>query len=784
MSTSSLAEHLRGLSDEQLAALLGARPDLGIPVPTDLTVLAQRAHTRMSVARTLDQLDRFALEVLDAVRLCVDADRRATRPAVLALCGPDAAEAAARTLDRLVALALIWPDGDGLRLVAAVPEVSSPYPAGLGRPVGTLVSGHTSALLAPVLAASHLPETRQPAAAALVSEAFADPGRVRALVDACPPEATAVLTRLAAGPPVGTVRDARRPVSAEDADSPVRLLLAHGLLVAVDDETVELPREVGLVLRGDAPLGEVHPAPPAVTALRASQVDAAGVGQVLEVLRRTETLLDACAAEPAGVLRGGGVGVRDLRRLARAVGVEEPVAALLLEVAAAAGLVDQTTDADPEWLPTTAYDTWRADAAERRWTVLARAWLGMARMPSLVGRRDEKDRNVTALSVEVERSGAPEVRRLALGVLAEQPADTAVPLADVLPVLAWRAPRRGGRRRDEAATSALVEAAVLGVTSRDALTGYGRALWAGADPAPALGALLPEPLDHVLVQADLTVVAPGPLEPVLAADMALVADVESAGGATVYRVTPGSVRRALDAGRTATDLHTLFATRSRTPVPQSLTYLLDDVARRHGGLRTGAATSYLRSEDAALLAEIVADRRCESLRLRRLAPTVLVTTAPGKRVLDTLRTAGYAPVPEDAGGALVLTRPDARRAPVRPRPVRPGADLPSFDAAYLADAVTALRRGDEVARETRRAPVASRSASGDSTVTLAVLQRASRDRARVWLGYVDAHGSVTARVVRPVSVGAGYLRAEDDRTDVLHTFALHRVTSAVLAEDG
>ena len=60
----------------------------------------------------------------------------------------------------------------------------------------------------------------------------------------------------------------------------------------------------------------------------------------------------------------------------------------------------------------------------------------------------------------------------------------------------------------------------------------------------------PEPLDHFLVQADLTVVAPGPLEPSLAIDIGQVADVESAGSATVYRVTEASVRRALDIGRT------------------------------------------------------------------------------------------------------------------------------------------------------------------------------------------------------------------------------------------
>jgi len=51
------------------------------------------------------------------------------------------------------------------------------------------------------------------------------------------------------------------------------------------------------------------------------------------------------------------------------------------------------------------------------------------------------------------------------------------------------------------------------------------------------------------------------------------------------------------------------------------------------------------------------------------------------------------------------------------------------------------------------------------------------------LRYVDPYGALASRTVRPVALGAGYLRAEDDRTDVEHTFALHRVTSVALADD-
>src|SRR5262249_56988572 len=117
--------------------------------------------------------------------------------------------------------------------------------------------------------------------------------------------------------------------------------------------------------------------------------------------------------------------------------------------------------------------------------------------------------------------------------------------------------------------------------------------------------LLPTPVDHVLLQADLSVIVPGPPEPTLAGELELLGQQESA---SVYRITADTVRRSLDAGYSAADLHALLARRSRTPVPQTLSYLIDDLARRHGGLRVGTAGSYIRSDDEALIAEVLADR--------------------------------------------------------------------------------------------------------------------------------------------------------------------------------
>ncbi|WP_200213581.1 helicase-associated domain-containing protein [Micromonospora coerulea] len=820
--TTSLADQLRTLPDESLAALLQLRPDLVVPVPADVSALATRAQSRVSVARALDGLDQFTLQMLDAARLTRDPEQGGTATeAILAMATagphPPAPTAVRGAVNKLRALFLLYGPEHDLHVVGGVDEVS-PYPAGLGRPAAEL----------------------DPRTAALC----ADPAKLRRTLLAAPPSARAILDRLAAGPPVGSVPPGALEapaVGAEDilppdatnggapTGSPIRWLVDNRLLVRVSGGkgggTVELPREVGLLLRRDSgPLGPLRTSPPLVATppREPKAVDSAGAGQTMEVVRHTEALLESLAAEPAPMLRSGGVGVRDLRRLARALGQDDALTALLFEVAYAAGLLgelDLTGSAttryggDQQVLPTGGYEVWRASSLAQRWEQLARAWLTMTRQVGLVGQRDDRDRPISVLSAEAERAGAPAARRAVLGVLADlEPAAAPTP-DEVLELLDWRAPRRS-RGRESAHREVLAEAAQLGVTGLGALTSYGRLLLAdvteaderGADDplglrsdaesgepstaVRALDALLPAPVDHFLVQADLTVVVPGPPDPALAGELEVVAEHESAGGASVHRVTTASIRRALDAGYSAADLHKLFRRRSRTPVPQGLTYLVDDVARKHGGLRVGSAGGYVRSDDEALLTEVLADRRLEPLAFRRLASTVLATPYQVQRMLIALRDAGYAPVPEDASGATVLARPKTRRAPAGvPASTRTFDPLaaPKLALPRLLGVVEQIRRGEAAARAARRAPAVVR---GDAVRTgpapvpghsdaLAVLQQAVRDKALVWVGYVDAHGATASRLLRPVSIGAGYLRAEDERTEMLHTFALHRITAAV-----
>ncbi|MFJ3650657.1 helicase-associated domain-containing protein [Streptomyces murinus] len=311
---------------------------------------------------------------------------------------------------------------------------------------------------------------------------------------------------------------------------------------------------------------------------------------------------------------------------------------------------------------------------------------------------------------------------------------------------------------------------------------------ATATAARLLAPLLPEPLDHVLLQADLTAVAPGPLERPLAEMLGVLADVESKGGATVYRFTPGSVRRALDAGRTAADLHDFLARHSRTPIPQPLAYLIDDVARKHGHLRIGAASAYVRCDDDALLTEILADKRAAALRLRRLAPTVLAAQSDPAALLEGLRAMGFAPAAESAEGDVLITRAHAHRTPPRtaPDPVPDGPPPP--DGTLLSAAIRAIRAGDLAATAPRK-PTGTDPAAGElprtsAAETLATVQAAVLTGDSLWIGYVNAEGAASQRVIAPIRVEGGFVTAYDHTADEVRTYPLHRITGvAELAEE-
>ncbi|MEU6000110.1 helicase-associated domain-containing protein [Streptomyces sp. NPDC047197] len=740
--------------------------------------------------------------------------------------------------------ALIWGADDRLRLVRTARELLAPAPqypspTGLGPTVAEATAGMSPNRMQDIVAAAGLPSTHDAVSAVRsLTDLFTDRTRMSALLDEAPAESVEVLSRLVWGPPYGQVT--------ADPARHLRWLLDRGLLLPTSPGTVVLPREAALHLRAGRAHRVLEPAPPAVEPLREHRpqaVDAAAASQAYMALDTVEELLKDWDEGGPTVLRAGGLSVRDLKRTAVALDVPEPVAAFWVELAYAAGLVAADGEADERYAATPAYDDWQELPAPERWSVLATAWLTATRTAGLIGGRDGKDRTLSALGPHLDRSSAPEIRHRVLTLLTTLPDGASPTPESMLARLRWERPPRGSagggasaggvssgggaasgnapmELRARIAQWTLNEAELLGVTGRGALSAHGRALLgsesegeragagsAGAPPVPPappsppsraelavsgaraarlLAPLLPEPLDHVLLQADLTAVAPGPLERPLAETLAVLADVESKGGATVYRFTPGSVRRALDAGKAASDLHAFLAAHSRTPVPQPLAYLIDDVARKHGHLRIGAASAYVRCDDEALLNEILADKRSQTLRLRRLAPTVLAAQADPGALLEGLRGMGFAPAAESAEGDVLITRAHAHRSPPRtaPEPVHDGPQL--ADNTLIGAAVRAIRAGDLASTAPRKAtPEAGDSLPRTTAAeTLATMQAAVLTGEAVWIGYVNAEGSASQRVIAPIRVEGGFVTAYDHTADEVKTYPLHRVTGvAELADD-
>jgi len=651
-------------------------------------------------------------------------------------------------LQRLLDLALAWEAPGGIRALSGVADAMRGLPVGL--------SGLR-------------PTSPDPAA----------PPEVAARLAELSPAATALLRHVDAHGGEGTTGSARRTVSPDQAATPAEELISRRLLVPRDGDAVVLPGEVGLALRGGRTTTEpVDDVPDlATTARDAALVARTAAGAAFDVVRRVELLLDHWGVQPPSVLRSGGLAVRDLKLVARELHVDDEGAALIVEVALAAGLIAEGTQPDgtPAWLPTEEFDIWSGRSIPERWARLVGGWLSSSRVPSLVGSRDAAGKSWNALAPELSSGLAEEARRLALHVLAEVPEGEVLAagtgIASLVQRIGWLRPRRPTIFAD-LVSAALAEAAALGVSGAGGLPPSGRLVAAGDLPgaAEAIAPQLPQPVEQVLLQADLTAVAPGPLESEVARRLHLLADVESRGGATVYRFSSGSLRRGFDAGWSALEVRDFLTSVSQTPVPQPLEFLVDDVARTFGSVRVGHAEAFLRADDEAALAALVHDPRARTLGLRLLAPTVAIATSPIDVLLPRLRELGAAPVVEAADGTVRVSRPDLQRARSR-RGRRPAGAVEARQAAQVQAVATAIRAGDR-AESSRPATAATTTPSG----ALAALREAIEAGSTVVIGYVDNHGATGERVVDPRRLDGGRLSAFDHRADDVREFAVHRIT--------
>jgi hypothetical protein len=434
------------------------------------------------------------------------------------------------------------------------------------------------------------------------------------------------------------------------------------------------------------------PSPPAfpdVPRQAPSLVDKVAAGTAFELVRRIEVLLEHTAVQPVRLRRDGVVASREVREISRLLDVPAAFATLHLQLAEAAGLLGVAAAGSVEVLaPASGAESWHELALATQWAALASAW------------RDA-----------LPGSGPGWLKQQLLAAFGDPNEGRVLTAADVRSWLLWQRPRQTTAIERKTA-SALQQATELGLLGLGAVASFAPDL-----DTTALDGHLPARTDEVLLQADLTAVASGPLTAAAASALNALADVESRGGATVYRFSAATLQRGLQRGWDPESILSMLHERSRTPVPQPLVYLVRDLAR--GRVSASAQTSGGPPR-----------------------PSASRTSALG--------------VPRGVDEEI---SPDSR-----------------LDRSAALRVVAELRASETSPAETNDSIV--RGAGSVTRLPVDTLREAVETGEAVWFSSVDGRGQAAERVVKAESVDSGALRAFDTGTGDAIVVPMRRITAA------
>ena len=487
---------------------------------------------------------------------------------------------------------------------------------------------------------------------------------------------------------------------------------------AVDDAvTARLsahPEVAGLQPGGTAP---ARPAAPDEQAADQDRARATGAEHAFATMTVLAELLRAVDAGDVRELVKGGIGTPLARTLGERVGADPEVVPERL------GLLDRTGLAAPgagRWAVTADGRSWLASSWPDRWVDLAGRWW----------------RSLDPAAHDVLDTAGDD-------------------LHDLVAVGRWAFPA-GARWLDAVLLDVAGTAEVLGLAVDGRLTATGRSVLVGDSGAAA--ADLPPTVEGVYLQHDLTVIAPGPLSPADDEALRTVADLEAPGLAARYRVSEDSVRRAFRAGATRDDLLALLDRLSATDVPQPLTYLVEQVATRDGGLVVdiapdGRGTVVHGTPDQLDLVGVDAELR--QLAWERLDLTTLATAHPPHVAHTALEEQRYPAVLTTAARPTTEDVPPVRRR---------GAGRTPHQAAHAL--VERLRL------TTERGEAEPEQEWLGRQIDLAV-----RGKTPIRLTVRMPDGTERPFSIVPTSVAAGRVRGRDTAVDVERTLPLSLVVA-------
>ncbi|MGQ0630031.1 MAG: helicase-associated domain-containing protein [Sporichthyaceae bacterium] len=770
----SCARFLARLDDTALTAVLAARPDsCRPPTPCGFARLAQRLCGAASLAEAMESCDRDEVRLLQALAA---RDGTSTVADLVLVTGSDESLVAA-TLDRLTRRALVWPEGPSITAPSALVAHWTGHLT--GRSAHRIARGVRADELRVAVDALGIRSTglRKPELEAAYGAAFAELAALRDHVAELGPEAITTAAMLGAGATSMYVDYHLRATF----EAGCAQLTHAGLAVRLDRFRVEVPREVA-VAGWLAGIDLALTGAPEIAV--ATDVPGTGADEAQSLLAIVTALLDEAGARAVAALKSGGVGAKERSRLAGLLATDAGTVALCVDLASATGLLART---DHGYGPSDHYRGWRDAEPAAQWASLALAWLQFEHAST---RRRLGEGKEVAPPLPLD-AGVRGLRRSLLQA-GRGPDGGLRDLVGVVAALPWLHPLQHGDPGEQVAQVAatLVESGLLGLTHAGALSTLGTSLLdalAAADPLTELiarsGVHLAAEACTLILQSDLTALVTGRADSELAELLITAATNEARGNAELWRFSPAGVRNALDHGWEADRILAVLQTRTDREVPQPLSYLVHDVARRHGNLQIHPGACVL-TGDEALVAEVAVTRALRALHLRVIAPTVLVSLSHPDTVLETLRRAGLFPVRTDADGIVQLdARPDGATPAwgevpgsscLSPR----SAGVTATPAELFADL-----RADPEGRSalSRRTPQRSAIAQQVRHLTadeIDLLTHAIEAAAPVRIGYHDRTGSHTVRVIIPAAHYGRWITAWCQLRNAEREFTLANISSA------
>ncbi|MFH0412287.1 helicase-associated domain-containing protein [Corynebacterium sp. L4756] len=724
---------LATLPKEDLHAVLSNRLDTAVPVPPDITALSTRMMLPGSLARALATCTAAELAVIETLAQ-LGAEMAPVSDDALAQAMPFAPADASLALSRK-ALIFQAPLDDNS-------DANGPEPK-----TGWCLLPRIMQALPSDLMLLHQPDVT-------VDE-------VRAL-DKDKREVLATIAR--AGGSIVTV-GTHSTMAASDA---LQELLEMGLLIEDGSRMIRLPRTVLQAMKGHTPVVVPLEAPVALTTSSSTasnvdeqetKADQSGTATGLDVVYAMDRVIESLSRKPQALLKNKALGIRQVTSIAQEIGREESEAQALLALGMSSRLLGRGEPEGHEGnflAPTPLAIQWLDAPLSERWQALLEGWERMdtAWWSSQRG-----------IDPESTNARLPELRAMVTHTFNA----AAQALDDELfnKLFSYLHPLAATHTHGETITQLRQEAQWIGAVS------HGRATAVIRDSFAAAEELCPEPIEQFIIQADHTVMAPGPLTPELQKILSSFATLESPGLASVYRFDHDSIRRGLDSSLTASEMKNFLQAHTWGEVPQAITVLIDDVARSHGTLRSSAISCYVRSDDEALLAQSVA----AVPELRSIAPTVAVSHLPLATILQQLRDAGFSPVAEDDSGVSIDVRPEPALVPAaKPSRVRHttqgevGEDHVERAVAHLISQTNA--KGAAPSTE----PNTETNANAEDYTAL--LRAAVRGSHQVKITYANKHGEPTSVSATPLRVDAGQVDALVGTKTV--RFPLHRISTVVM----